>query len=184
MRVDDTGEAGRTVTTSGLGSAGQESLGVESDEVRRLLHRLLSACSTPDAADTAGPYAALRVALDTRIGNWPEAVRRLLGRVATGVVHDVAVSALRRLAEEGGRHTDSGTAVLAIVLWAHPLDDEDPGDFRTLLTEQRDTSVPDELWEDTRCHLLYRVSDLLRALDARGWAGCAGYLGDGLECRA
>ena len=54
------------------------------------------------------------------------------------------------------------------MLWAYLLNDEGPGDLRALLTEQHGTSMPDELWDDTRGHLVCRISDLLRALDARG----------------
>ncbi|MGW7524447.1 hypothetical protein [Streptomyces sp. NPDC054783] len=117
-------------------------------------------------------YAVLRAALAARVGNWPEAVRRCpdtsLDLAATGVVHALAVSALRRLGEEGGRHTDFGTAALAIVLWAHLLDEDDPGDFRALLTERRGAPVPDELWEGARGDLLGRITGLLHALDVRG----------------
>ncbi|MFJ8595454.1 hypothetical protein [Streptomyces sp. NPDC093598] len=113
----------------------------------------------------------LRAALAARAGNWPEAVRRCpdsdLDLAETGVVHALAVGALRRLGEEDGRHTEFGTAALAIVLWAHLLDEDDPGDFRALLTERRGAPVPDELWEDARRHLLGRITDLLDALDVR-----------------
>ncbi|WP_175647631.1 hypothetical protein [Streptomyces cyaneochromogenes] len=113
----------------------------------------------------------LRAALAARVGNWPEAVRRCpdsdLDLAATGVVHALAVGALRRLSEEGGRHTDFGTAALAIVLWAHLLDEDDPGDFRALLTERRGAPVPDEVWEGAHSHLLGRITELLRALDVR-----------------
>ncbi|MFD0415200.1 hypothetical protein [Streptomyces sp. NPDC127108] len=76
------------------------------------------------------------------------------------------MSALRRLSEEG-RHTEAATAALAIVLWAHLLDEEDPGDFHGLLSERRDTPVPEKLWEEARQHLHGRVTDLLHALDVR-----------------
>ncbi|WP_225080709.1 hypothetical protein [Streptomyces sp. CoT10] len=140
--------------------------------MRPILQRFQDEFGTPDTDNAAVRYAVLRAALAARVGNWPEAVRRCpdsdLDLAATGVVHALAVSALRRLGEEGGRHADSCTAALAIVLWAHLLDEEDPGDFRSLLTSRRGTPVPDELWEEARHHLLGRITDLLHALDVRG----------------
>ncbi|WP_306930934.1 hypothetical protein [Streptomyces luteogriseus] len=143
--------------------------------MRPLLQRFQATFGTPDPDDIDGPdaipYAVLRAALAARAGNWPEAVRRCpdsdLDLAETGVVHALAVGALRRLGEEDGRHTEFGTAALAIVLWAHLLDEDDPGDFRALLTERRGAPVPDELWEDARRHLLGRITDLLDALDVR-----------------
>ncbi|WP_327343124.1 hypothetical protein [Streptomyces europaeiscabiei] len=125
----------------------------------------------PDTDDGAVRYAVLRAAQAARVGNWPEAVRRCpdsdLDLAATGVVHGLAVGALRRLGEEGGRHTDFGTAALAIVLWTHLLDEWDPGDFRALLTVRRGASVADELWDEARRQLLGRITDLLHGLDVR-----------------
>ncbi|WP_369029460.1 hypothetical protein [Streptomyces adonidis] len=173
MQVDDTGEPGRTVTAERLLDAAEHAfLRAEFTVVRPLLQRFRHTFGTPDADHNAVPYAVLRAALAARVGNWPEAVRRCpdsdLDLAATGVVHALAVSALRRLGEEGGRHTESGTAALAIVLWAHLLDEDDPGDFRALLTERRGAPVSDELWEDARRHLLRRITDLMHALDVRG----------------
>ncbi|MFF3495241.1 hypothetical protein ACFYWS_28255 [Streptomyces sp. NPDC002795] len=140
--------------------------------VRPLLHRLRGQFGTPDGEEAAVRYAVLRAALAARVGDWQKAVRRCpdsyLHLASTGVVHGLAVSALRRLAEEGGRHTESGTAALAIVLWAHLLDEDDPGDFRALLTGRRSAPARDELWEEARRHLLGRINDLLHALDVRG----------------
>ncbi|MBT2398326.1 hypothetical protein [Streptomyces sp. ISL-100] len=171
MQVDDTGDPGRTVTVGHLLDAAEDAfLQAEFDVVRPLLQRFQRTFGTPDA-DDAVRYAVLRAALAARVGNWPEAVRRCpdsnLDLAATGVVHALAVSALRRLGEEGGRHTDSGTAALAIVLWAHLLDEDDPGDFRALLTGRRGAPVPDELWQEARGHLLGRITDLLHALDVK-----------------
>ncbi|MGW1092538.1 hypothetical protein ACWD4L_41510 [Streptomyces sp. NPDC002596] len=138
--------------------------------MRPLLQHIQRTFGNLDAVD-AIRYAVLRAALAARVGNWPEAVRRCpdsdLDLAPTGAVHALAVSTLRRLGEDGGRYTDSGTAALAIVLWAHLLDEDDPGDFRALLTGRRGAPVPDELWEDARRHLLGRVTDLLHALDVR-----------------
>ncbi|MET7972447.1 hypothetical protein ABZW44_05035 [Streptomyces mirabilis] len=169
----DTGEPGPTVTADGpLDAAERAFLRAEFASVRALLQRFRDEFGAPDADDDAVRYAVLRAALAARVGNWPEAVRRcpdvFLGLASTGVVHALAVSALRRLAEEGGRHADSDTAALAIVLWAYLLDEEDPDDFRALLTERRGAPVPDEVWEDARSHLLGRITDLLHALDVRG----------------
>ncbi|WP_326791596.1 hypothetical protein OHA79_02850 [Streptomyces sp. NBC_00841] len=139
--------------------------------MRPLLQHIQRTFGNPDADDSAVRYAVLRAALAARVGNWPEAVRRCpdsdLDLAPTGVVHTLAVSTLRRLGEDGGRYTDSGTAALAIVLWAHLLDEDDPGDFRALLAGRRGAPVPDELWEDARRHLLGRITDLLHALDVR-----------------
>ncbi|MET9145255.1 hypothetical protein [Streptomyces sp. NPDC004042] len=172
MQVDDTGETGGAVTAGRLlNDAERAYLGADFGVVRPLLQRFQAEFGAPDTEDAAVRYAVLRAALAARVGNWPEAVRRCpdsgLDLAATGVVHALAVGALRRLSEEGGRHTDHGTAALAIVLWAHLLDEDDPGGFRALLIERRGAPVPDELWEEARRHLLGRVTDLLRALDVR-----------------
>lgn len=173
MSVDDTGGSGRTVTaTRLLDEAERTFLRADFGVVRPLVQRFHSEFGTPDAEDAAVRYAVLRAALAARVGNWPEAVQRCpdteLDLAATGVVHALAVGTLRRLAEEGGRHDDAGTAALAIVLWAHLLDEDDPGDFRALLSGRRGTPVPDELWEKARGQLLGRITDLLHALDVRG----------------
>ncbi|GEC03693.1 hypothetical protein SSP24_13480 [Streptomyces spinoverrucosus] len=172
MQVDDTGEPGGTVTAGRLLDAAEHAfLRAEFGVVRPLLQRFQAEFGTADTHEAAVRYAVLRAALAARVGNWPEAVRRCpdsdLDLAATGVVHALAVGALRRLSEEGGRHTEFGTAALAIVLWAHLLDEDDPGDFRALLTERRGAPVPDELWEEAHSHLLGRITDLLRALDVR-----------------
>ncbi|MFJ8080048.1 hypothetical protein ACIQ6Y_05385 [Streptomyces sp. NPDC096205] len=175
VRVGDTGEPGRTVTAySLLVDAERAFLRAQFPVVRPLLQRLRNEFGTPDSdsdTDSAVRYALLRGALAARAGNWPEAVRWCpysddLHMAKTGIVHALGVSALRRLSEEG-RHTDAGTAAVAIMLWAYLLDEEDPGDFRLLLTERRGTPVPDPDWEEARCHLLKRVADLLHALDVR-----------------
>ncbi|WP_405925848.1 hypothetical protein [Streptomyces sp. NBC_00035] len=173
MQVDDTGVPGRTVTAERLLDTAEHAfLRAEFTIVRPLLQRFQRTFGTPDADHNAVPYALLRAALAARVGNWPEAVRRCpnsdLDLAATGVVHALAVSALRRLGEEGGRYTESGTAALAIALWAYLLDEEDSGDFRMFLTERRGTPVPDEVWEQARRQLLGRVTELLHTLDVRG----------------
>ncbi|MEV7385932.1 hypothetical protein [Streptomyces sp. NPDC091215] len=173
MRVDDTGEPGRTVTPEHLLDAAEHAfLRAEFAVVRPLLQRLQAEFGTPGASQAAVRYTALRSALAARVGNWPEAVRRCpdsedLNAAATGVVHALAITTLRRLGDDS-RHADAGTAALAIVLWAYLLDEDDPGDFRALLTERRVTPVPDELWEDARGQLIGRITDLLHALDVRG----------------
>ncbi|MEU1672746.1 hypothetical protein ABZ752_12025 [Streptomyces roseifaciens] len=172
MRVEVTGESDRIVTARSLLVGAERAFArAEFHVVRPLLQRLQNEFGIPDTDDAAVRYAMLRGALAARAGNWPEAVRWCpygddLGMAETAVVHAFALSALRRLSEEG-LHPDAGIAALAIVLWAYLLDEEDPGDFRGLLTERRGTAVPDELWEEARRHLHRRVSDLLYALDAR-----------------
>ncbi|WP_329133515.1 hypothetical protein OG552_16165 [Streptomyces sp. NBC_01476] len=171
--MKDTGEPGRTVTADRLlNSAEHAVLRAEFDVVRPLLQRLRNEFGTPDADGEAARYAVLCGALAARVGNWPEAVRQCpdssdLDAAATGVVHALAVSALRRLGGDG-RHADAGTAALVIVLWAYLLNEEDPGGFRVLITGRRGTPAPDELWEDSRRQLLGRIANLLRALDVRG----------------
>lgn len=173
MRVGDTGEPGRSVTAySLLVDAERAYSRAQFPLVRPLLQRLRNEFGEPDSDDdSAVRYALLRGALAARAGNWPEAVRWCphsddLHRTETGVVHALGVSALRRLSEEG-RHTDAGAATLAIMLWAYLLDEDDPGDFRLLLSERRGTPVPDADWEEARRHLLKRIADLLHALDVR-----------------
>ncbi|MFE1341448.1 hypothetical protein ACFW6K_27690, partial [Streptomyces sp. NPDC058733] len=170
--MGDTGALDRTVTADSLLSDAEHAfMRADFHVVRPLLQRLQNEFGTPSADDAAVRYAVLRGALAARAGNWAEAVRWCpdthdLDMAETAVVHAIAVSALRRLSEDG-RHTDTGTAALTIVLWAYLLDEEDPGDFRLLLTERRGTPVPDELWEEARGHLRGRVTDLLNALDTR-----------------
>ncbi|MET9254877.1 hypothetical protein [Streptomyces sp. NPDC003717] len=172
MRVDDTGRAGPTVTADLLlGSAEAAFLKAEFPTVGPVLRRIDGEFGTPADADDAARYSALRAALAARAGNWPEAVRRCpepagLEAAATGVLHALALSALRRLGEDGG-HAEPGVAGLAIVLWAHLLDDDDESDFRGLLTRRRGAPVADDHWDDARRQLLGRITDLLRALDAR-----------------
>ncbi|MGW6137390.1 hypothetical protein [Streptomyces sp. NPDC055140] len=156
-------------TESLLAMAEKAFLRAEFDVVRPLLQRLREEFGPPGTDPAAKRHDALLGALAARAGNWPEARRRCpedLDEVGTGIVHALAVSALHELTREG-RHTDSGTASVAIVLWAHLLDEEDPGDFRALLTERRGAPVSDALWEQALARLRGRVADLLHALDVR-----------------
>jgi hypothetical protein len=168
----DTGEPDRTVTAHGLLQDAEHAfLRAEFRLVRPLLQRFLNEFGASDSGDTSMRHAILRAALAARAGNWPEAARWCPGRddlgwADTDIVHSLAVSALRRLSEEG-RHTEASTAALAIVLWAHLLDEDDLSDFHGLLSERRDTPVPEELWEEARRHLHGRITDLLHALDVR-----------------
>ncbi|WP_331452423.1 hypothetical protein [Streptomyces sp. SS162] len=170
--MGDTGALGRTVTADSLLSDAEDAFTrADFPVVRPLLQRLRTEFGVPRADDTAVRYAVLWGALAARAGNWAEAVRWCpdtddLVMADTAVVHALAVSALRRLSEDG-HHTDAGTAALAIALWAYLLDEDDPGGFRSLLTARRGTPVPDELWEEARGHLRGRVTDLLNALDVR-----------------
>ncbi|WP_225799140.1 hypothetical protein [Streptomyces sp. NK15101] len=172
MQVGEAGGVGRDVTADSLLDAAEQAfLRAEFDIVRPLLQRLRSEFGAPGTDSAAVRYDALLGALAARAENWPEAVRRCpdsgdLDLAETGVLHSLAVSALRELAREG-RHTDTGTAAVAIVLWAYLLDEYDFGDFRALLTERRGAPVPDEFWEQALGQLRGRVADLLRALDAR-----------------
>ncbi|MEV7110030.1 hypothetical protein [Streptomyces anulatus] len=170
MLMEETGGADRAITgDSLLGAAEQAFLRAEFDVVQPLLQRLRTEFGAPDTYPAAVRYDTLLAALAGRAGNWPEAVRRCPDDpegAETGVVHSLAVSALRELAQEG-RHTDSGVAAIVIVLWAYLLHEEDPGDFRGLLTERRGAPVPDALWEQGLAQLRRRVADLLHALDAR-----------------
>ena len=170
MQVEDAGRPCPDLTAEFLlDSAEQAFLRAEFKVVRPLLQRLREEFGPPGTDPAAVRYNALLGALAARAGNWAEAVRRCpedLYDVATGIIHFLAVSALRELAREG-RHTDAGTASVAIVLWAYLLEEDDPGDFRTLLTERRGSAVPDALWEQGVARLRDRVSDLLHALDVR-----------------
>ncbi|MBB5937207.1 hypothetical protein [Streptomyces zagrosensis] len=172
MQRKDTGEPGRTVTARGLLLDAEDAfLCAEFRLVRPLLQRFKNEFGTSDTDDTTMRYAVLRAALAARAGNWPEAARWCPDRddldcADTGVVHSLAVSALRRLSEEE-RHAEANTAALAIVLWAHLLDEENLGEFHGLLSQRRDTPIPEELWEEARHHLHGRVTDLLHALDVR-----------------
>ncbi|WP_338687279.1 hypothetical protein QD712_40815 [Streptomyces acidiscabies] len=172
MQGKDTGEPDRTVTArSLLLDAEHAFLRAEFRLVRPLLQRFQNEFDTSDTDDTSMRHAILRAALAARAGNWPEAARWCpdrddLGWADADIVHSLAVSALRRLSEEG-RHTEASTAALAVVLWAHLLEEEDLSDFHGLLSERRDTPVPEELWEEGRRHLHGRITDLLHALDVR-----------------
>ncbi|MFK0119509.1 hypothetical protein [Streptomyces sp. NPDC090994] len=172
MRVHDTGATGRAVTADLLlATAEQAFLRAEFDVVRPILRRVQGEFGMPSVHRDAVRYCALRAALAARAGNWGEAVRQCpdlgdLDAAETGVVHALALAALRALGEEASG-TGPGTAALVIVLWAYLLDEEDPGDFRAVLTERRGTPVADELWDDARRQLLSRVTALLHALDVR-----------------
>ncbi|MFD5342181.1 hypothetical protein ACFWJY_00040 [Streptomyces anulatus] len=170
MLMEETGGADRTITADSLLDAAEQAfLRAEFDVVRPLLQRLRTEFGAPDAFPAAVRYDTLLAALAGRAGNWPEAVRRCPdepARAKTGVVHSLAVSALRELAREG-RHTDTGVAAIVVVLWAYLLHEEDRGDFRALLTERRGAPVPDALWEQGLGQLRARVADLLHALDVR-----------------
>ncbi|MFZ3493970.1 hypothetical protein ACODT5_12235 [Streptomyces sp. 5.8] len=171
MRVDETGEPSRTVTADRLlESAERAFLRAEFRLAVPLFRRFQNEFGT-SADDTAVRSAVLRGALAARAGNWAEAVDSCPGTdeleaASTGIVHALAVGALRRLAEEG-RHDEAGTAALAILLWAYLLEEDDPGGFRGLLTQRRGTPVSDELWEEARGLLARRVTDLMHALDVR-----------------
>ncbi|MFF6888385.1 hypothetical protein ACFY9F_34950 [Streptomyces sp. NPDC012421] len=144
-------------------------LRAEFDVVRPLLQRLRHEFGVPDGDPARVRYDVLLGALAARAGNWREAVRRCPDApygAETGIVHFLAVSALRELAREG-RHTEAGTAAVVIVLWAYLLEEEDLGGFRELLGERRGAPVPDELWEQGRARLRGRIAELLRAQDAR-----------------
>ncbi|WP_281911138.1 hypothetical protein [Streptomyces olivaceus] len=169
---DTGGATGRTLPAGELlDEAEQAFLRAEYRVAHPLLRRFRDEFAVPDSEDDAVRCAMLRCALAARAGNWREAVRRCpdtddLDLAEPGVVHAVAVGALRRLSEEE-RPADAGTAALAVVLWAYLLDADDPGDFRGLLTRRRGTPVPDKDWDEARTHLLGRVTELLNALDAR-----------------
>ncbi|MFI5722363.1 hypothetical protein [Streptomyces cyaneofuscatus] len=170
MPMEQTGGADPAITADYLLDAAEQAvLRAEFDVVRPLLQRLRTEFGAPDADPDAERYDTLLGALAARAGNWPEAVRRCPDapfEAETGVIHSLAVSALRELAREG-RHTDAGVAAIVIVLWTYLLDGEDPGDFRTLLTGRRGAPVPDALWEQGLDQLRGRVADLLHALDVR-----------------
>ncbi|MFF9143849.1 hypothetical protein ACF1BN_03140 [Streptomyces sp. NPDC014861] len=170
MRVERDGGAGRAATAESLLDAAAEAfLRAEFDIVRPLLQRLRGEFGVPEADPARVRYDVLLGALAARAGNWRETVRRCPDApygAETGIVHHLAVSALRELAREG-RHTDAGTAAVVIVLWAYLLEEEDLGGFRDLLGERRGAPVPDELWEQGLAQLRGRVADLLRAQDAR-----------------
>lgn len=139
--------------------------------IRPLLRRIEHDFGTPSDPNEATRYAVLRSVLAARVGNWTEVVRWCPDRgslegAETGVVHAVALAALRRLCETEG-HSESGTTALVIVLWAYLLDEDDPGDFRALLTSRRGTAFADDHWDEARRRLAKRITDLLRALDTR-----------------
>ncbi|WP_435189640.1 hypothetical protein [Streptomyces sp. bgisy126] len=170
MRMDETGGTGREVTAESLlATAERAFLRAEFDVVRPLLQRLRSEFGEPVAEPADVRYDVLLAAMAARAGNWPAAVRlcpNLPNGAETGVVHFLAVHALRELAREE-RHTDAGVAAVVIVLWANLLDEGAPGDFRARLTEQRGEPMPDDRWEQAVGRLRGRIADLLRALDAR-----------------
>ncbi len=172
MQGKDTGEPDRTVTARGLLlDAELAYLRAEFRLVRPLLQRFQAEFGTSDTDGASMRHAVLRGSLAARAGNWSEAARWCpdrddLGWADTRIVHSLAVGALRRLSEEG-RHTEASTAALAIVLWAHLLDEDDLGDFYGLLGERRDAPVPEELWDEARRHLRGRITDLLHGLDVR-----------------
>ncbi|MGA4858465.1 hypothetical protein [Streptomyces koyangensis] len=172
MRVLDTGGAGRTASVRDLLAAAERAfLRAEFHIAHPVLRRLQAEYGAPEAYDEVVRYDALWAALAARAGNWPEAVRRCpdtddLAMAETGVVHTLAVHALRRLSDEG-RSADAGTAALAIVLWAYLLDEDGTGGFRGLLTARRGTPVPDKEWDEAGDHLHGRITDLLHALDVR-----------------
>ncbi|PVC78706.1 hypothetical protein DBP18_01080 [Streptomyces sp. CS081A] len=168
--MGETEGSGREVTAESLLAAAEHAfLRAEFDVVQPLLQRLRNEFGAPDTDPADTRYDVLLAAMAARAGNWPKAVRLCpdtSGGAEAGVVHFLAVHALRELARED-RHTHAGVAAVAIVLWAHLLDEDDPGGFRTLLTERRGEPLPDPLWEQAVDRLRGRISDLLRALDAR-----------------
>ncbi|MFJ6482914.1 hypothetical protein ACIQK6_22755 [Streptomyces sp. NPDC091682] len=171
MQADETGEPGRVVTAESLlDAAVQAFLQAEFNIVQPILQRLRHEFGVPDIGPAAVRHDTLLAALAARVGNWPDVLRRCpdfdLVEADTGIVHALAVMALRELAQEG-RHTDARTAAVVIVLWAYLLDEEDPDDFRALLTERRGEPVPDAVWEQALAQLRGRVGELLRALDVR-----------------
>ncbi|MGA5872407.1 hypothetical protein [Streptomyces cinereoruber] len=170
MRMDETGGTDREATAESLLTAAEQAfLRAEFDVVRPLLQRLRSEFGEPVTEPADVRYGVLLAAMAARAGNWPAAIRLfpdLPDRAETGVIHFLAVHALRELAQED-RHADAGVAAVAIVLWAYLLDENGPGDFRALLTGQRGEAVPDALWEQAVERLRGRIADLLRTLDAR-----------------
>ncbi|MCD2463758.1 hypothetical protein MBT42_09320 [Streptomyces sp. MBT42] len=171
MGVDETGgRSGREVTAESLlATAEQAFLRTEFDVVQPLLQRLRNMFGEPDTDPADVRYGTLLAAMAARVENWPKAVRLCPDApdgAETGVIHFLAVSALRELTRED-RHTDAGVAAVAIVLWAHLLDEENSDDFRALLTGRRGQALPDALWEQALGRLRGRIADLLRALDAR-----------------
>ncbi|MFC7881288.1 hypothetical protein ACFUVV_05295 [Streptomyces sp. NPDC057376] len=154
-----------------LAAAERAVLRAEFHVAHPVLRRLQAEYGAPEDYDEAVRYDVLWAALAARAGNWPEAVRRCpdaddLTMAETGVVHALAVTALRRLSDEE-RSADAHTAALVIVLWAYLLDEDDPGDFRGMLTGRRGAPVPDKDWDKARDHLHGRITDLLHALDVR-----------------
>ncbi|MFI1282172.1 hypothetical protein ACH4U5_15725 [Streptomyces sp. NPDC020858] len=171
MQADESGGPGRDITAESLlDAAVQAFLHTEFDIVQPILQRLRHEFGVPDIGPGAVRHSTLLAALAARVGNWPEVLRQCpdfgLVEADTGILHALAVSALRELAHEE-RHTDARTAAVVIVLWAYLLDDEDPGDFRALLTERRGEPVPDAIWEEALAQLGGRVTSLLHALDVR-----------------
>ncbi|MFG2591160.1 hypothetical protein [Streptomyces sp. NPDC048438] len=173
MQVEGAGGPSPDFTAESLlDSAEQAFLRAEFPVVRPLLQQLQGEFVLSGTDPVAVRYDALLGALAARAGNWAEAVRRCpedqdLDEVATGVLHSLALNALRELGQEG-RDTDAGIASVAILLWAYLLDEEDPGNFRALLTERRGAPVADALWGQGLARLRDRISSLLHALDVRG----------------
>ncbi|MBP2585413.1 tetratricopeptide (TPR) repeat protein [Streptomyces sp. PvR006] len=170
MVVDEAGEPGRGVSADALLHVAEQAfLRADFKVVRPLLQQLDNDFGPPDTESASERYDVLLGALAARAGNWREVVRRcpdVLDQAVTGIVHSLAVHALRELAQEG-QHTADGLAAVVIVLWAYLLDEDDPGDFRALLTERRGSPVADDLWESALVRLRGRVVDLLHAQDVR-----------------
>ncbi|MCB8905783.1 MULTISPECIES: hypothetical protein [unclassified Streptomyces] len=170
MRVDETGGTDREVTAESLLAAAEQAfLRSEFDVVQPLLQRLRNTFGEPDTDPADVRYGTLLAAMAARVEDWPKAVRLCPDApvgAETGVIHFLAVSALRELARED-RHADAGVAAVAIVLWAHLLDEENSDDIRALVTGRRGEPLPDALWEQALGRLRGRIADLLRALDAR-----------------
>ncbi|MFD4738731.1 hypothetical protein ACFWNQ_15360 [Streptomyces virginiae] len=170
MRVGETEGTGREVTAESLLAAAEQAfLRTEFDVVQPLLQRLRSEFGAPDTDPADVRYGILLAAMAARAGNWPAAVRLcpdVPDGAEPGIIHFLAVHALRELARED-RHTNAGVAAVVIVLWAHLLHEEYGGDFRELLTEQRGEPLPETLWDQAVGRLRGRIADLLVTLDAR-----------------
>ncbi|MEU3605996.1 hypothetical protein AB0E83_11155 [Streptomyces sp. NPDC035033] len=168
--MGETRGTGREVTAESLLAAAEQAfLRGEFDVVRPLLQRLRSEFGAPETSPADTRYAILLAAMAARAGNWPKVVQLcpdVPDGAEAGVVHFLAVHALRELARED-QHADAGNAAVVIVLWAYLLDADDPGGFRALLTGQRGEPLPDALWEQALGQLRGRIAELLRALDAR-----------------
>lgn len=170
MPADDADDPGRIITADSLLDAAEHAfLRADAARVLPLLRRIEGEFGPPTDIRPAARYATLRAATAARAGNWAQAARRCanpsaLQKANTGVVHALALGAVRRLGEANG-HAEPEPAALAVVLWAHLLDTEDPGGFRALLTARRGTPIDDDLWADARDRLVKRITELLHALD-------------------